>query len=54
LLKTKASRLALHLQCYRPELEEMFVIIYALVGAILLLLVVNVISSINTSGRRRP
>jgi uncharacterized membrane protein len=32
----------------------MFVIVYALVGAILLLVAVNAVSSINTSGRRRP
>jgi hypothetical protein len=31
----------------------MFVIVYALVGAILLLVAVNAISSIHTSGRRR-
>jgi hypothetical protein len=54
LLKTNATRVALHLQCSRLLLEEMFVIVYALAGAILLLVAVNAISSINTSGRRRP
>jgi hypothetical protein len=54
LLKTKATRVALNLQCFRLWLEEMFVIVYALAGAILLLVAVNAISSINTSGRRRP
>jgi uncharacterized membrane protein YeaQ/YmgE (transglycosylase-associated protein family) len=45
--------LAVRLQLSSPNLQERVVIVYALVGAIVLLVAVTMISSLDTSGRRR-
>jgi uncharacterized membrane protein YeaQ/YmgE (transglycosylase-associated protein family) len=52
-LKIKAVALAVRLQVSSKNLQERVVIVYALVGAIVLLVAVTMISSLDTSGRRR-
>jgi hypothetical protein len=45
--------LAVGLQVSSKNLQERVVIVYALVGAIVLLVAITMISSLDTSGRRR-